>query len=152
MQRWVCHAVRQRLSITSLIGDEIWNIVSAEGWRNSVWPKLDPLAVQALGYALTEDAVRRAPEWRPHLPHLLAEVAEQRAASETDRQACFGVLLRASCALNAPSALTRLLRGRSGHRYRPLATAVRDNLEQILPQAGGWAAGRLRSLIVDLHQ
>ena len=151
VQRWVSHAVRQRLSTTTLIGDELWKIVSSDGWKRDVWPRLDPLAVQALGYALTDDAVRRAPEWLPHLPHLLAEVAEQRAANETDRQAFFGVLLRASCALNAPSALSRLLRGRSGHRYRPLATAVRGNLEQLLPQAGGWAAGKLRALIVDLH-
>lgn len=150
IQRWVCDALRQRLSTAPLIGDELWNIVSAESWKESVWPKLDPVAVQALGCALTDDAVRRVPEWLPHLPHLLAEVAEQRAASEPDRQACFSVLLRASCAVNAPSALSRLLRGRSGHRYRPLATAVRGNLEQILPLAGGWAAGRLRALIVDL--
>lgn len=152
VRRWMCHSVRQRLSTIPVIGDEVWNFVSAENWKTHVWPKLDALAVRALGYGLTDDAVRRNPEWLPHLPHLLADVAEQRAASDTDRQVCFGVLVRACCALNTPSAISRLLRGRSGHRFRPLAAIERSNLEFILPLAGGWAAGRLRALIVDLCQ
>lgn len=150
VQRWLCHAIRQRVSVGALAGDDLWGIVSSDVWKKSTWQNIDRLAAQALGCALVDDAARRRPEWAPHLVHLFTETAEQRAGNEEDRQAFFGLVLRGSCALNASSAICRLLRGRAGHRFRPLATVTRGNLEQVLPQAGGWAAGRLRAVLVDL--
>lgn len=152
VQRWLCHAIRQRVAVGALAGDDLWGIVSSDNWKRSSWQSIDRSAAQALGCALIDDAVRRRPEWAPHLVHLFAEMAEQRAGSEEDRQAFFGLVLRGSCAMNVSSAICRLLRGQAGHRFRPLATIVRGNFEQVLHQAGGWAAGRLRAVLVDLAQ
>jgi hypothetical protein len=151
-QRWTCHSIRQRVSVGALSGDDLWAIVSSDHWRAAVWPTLDRVAAQAIGCALVDDALRRRPEWTPQLAHLFAQGAERRSESESDRQAFFGLVLRSSCSLDSRSAMCRLLRGPAGHRFRPLAAVVRGNLEQVLPQAGGWAAGRLRASLVDLLQ
>lgn len=150
MQSWLGHGVRQRLANAALDGDTIWALVSGTEWKSKTWLAIDPVVAQAVGLALVNDAARRRPEWAPQLPHLLAEVAEGRSGSEEERVAMFGLLLRACCALDAPSGLIRLMRGRSGRHYRTLAVAVKANVEQVLPHAGGWGAGRLRALLVDL--
>jgi len=149
MQRWLCHAIRQRMFTGAVNGDDVWDIVSMESWR-SEWNALDPVAIQAIGSGIIEDAARRRPDWWPRVPHLFAIIAEERIADRSEEEAAFGVLLRACFALHAPSAISRLLRGGAGHHYRPLATAVRGNLERALPAAGGWAAGRIRAVLAEL--
>lgn len=151
MQRWLCHAIRQRIFTGAVNGDDVWDIVSMESWRFE-WNALDSVAIQAIGSGIIEDAARRRPDWWPNVPHLFSIIAEERDADRSDEEAVFGLLLRACFALHAPSALSRLLRGGAGHRYRPLATAVRGNLERGLPAAGGWAAGRIRAMLVELTQ
>lgn len=150
MQRWLCHGIRQRLFLGVLGGDELWEIVSTDEWKVSLWLLIDAISMQALGTGLIDDAARRRPDWRARLPHLFAEIAEERNSVDTDRVVLFGLLLRACFALHATSAMSRLLRGRAGHRYIALATAARGNLEQALPLVGGWAAGRIRAVLADL--
>lgn len=150
MQSLLAQGVHQRLSNAALDGDTIWAVVSGTEWKSKTWLAIDAVVAHAIGRALVDDAARRRPEWAPQLPHLLAEVAETRSDSEEERLAMFGLVLRACSILNAPSGLIRLMRGRNGHHYRQFAATVKANLEQSLPQAGSWGAGRLRALLVDL--
>jgi len=150
MQSLLSQGIRQRLANNALDGDAIWAVVSGKKWKSKTWLTIDPDVAQAIGLALVDDATQRRPEWAPQLPHLLAEVAERRTGSEEERATMFGLLLRACCALNAPSGLIRLMRGQSRRHYRTFSATMKANVEQILPQAGGWGAGRLRALLVDL--
>lgn len=149
-QQLIAHAIRQRVAHGDLSADDLWDVVSGPEWRTEIWRTLDAVAVQAIGIALVDEAARVFPEWAPQLPHLFASLAESREDAEDDRVAMFGLVLKCCCSLNAPSALVRLLRGSNAGRFKPLATNVKGNIESLLPFAGGWAAGRLRGLAVDL--
>lgn len=149
-QIWYCHAIRQRMATDLLSGDEVWALVSESSWRSTTWLCVDLGAAQALGSALVDFAARRNPEWAPQLQHLFVEIAEERSESEGDRLAFFALLLQACSVLNTSSGLERLLGGRYGHHYRSLASDAKQNVEQVLPHAGGWAAGRLRALLVGM--
>ena len=149
-QLWICHAIRRRAESDSLDGDELWAIVSDADWKAKTWLEIDLIAAQALGEGLVTIAARHDPEWAPRLPHLFAGLAEIRLGSEEERVAIFGLLIRSTCALDAPSGLVRLLRGPKGHAYRELAQAVKQNTANLIPFSGGWDAGRIRALLVDL--
>ena len=78
------------------------------------------------------------------------DISEGRSGSEGDRLDIFTLLLQACSVLNTSSGMERLLGGRYGHHYRSLASDAIHNVEQVLPHAGGWAAGRLRALLVSM--
>lgn len=149
-QLLLCQCVRRRVATSLLTGEEVWRTVSSDLWRKEVWPTLDLKAVQSLCYTLIDDAVRRLPDWLSQVPHLFVEIAEARSSHEADRKVCFSIVLKACCALNAPSALSRLLRGSSERSYLPLAETACVYIERLMPNAGRVGASKLRALHVDL--
>jgi hypothetical protein len=152
LQQWRCHALYQRIVSGGVEATTLWEVVSSDKWRSSTWHELDPKATEMLAKCLIEDATLRRPEWWPHLPHMLALMTEAHSSDEIRRFHYFELVLRACLKLSAGSALHRLLASPAGHRFRPMARAVRENMEQHVPHVDAWAAGRLRGAIVDLSR
>ena len=146
----VTAALKAKALTDPAIVEGIWDIVSDRDWRLQVFGNVETQVLGLLIEALTILQVDNRNEWSALLPHYLAEACE-RTEDKERRRDLFLYVVHTSLASETVSAVRRLLRSDHKDKFLELAKQHRDRVEAMRSEYPPWVAGKLRSLIANLH-
>lgn len=126
--------------------DEAWERLADSQWRNGLFQRLTPLALEMLFLALAY-SVNRASERRvAELPHLFAHSCEASGEDKNRADQLFMYTIVSCIHTYSVSALERLLAGKNRTSVLQSAREWRSQLLQASRLSPPWIAARLRAL------
>ena len=132
------------------IAKDIWPIVSDSEWRQKAMGKAERQVLGMLVEAFSAFLAQQQGDWAWHLPHYLAELAEQED-DEKRLHDIFLYVIHTSQSADSVSGVQRLLQGSKKAVFHPWVQEYHDQAVAMYPCYPPWVQGRMRALLASLH-
>jgi hypothetical protein len=136
-------------SLPTISAEQVWKLLSDEGWRNSCFSLKSDTALNLLAAGLRLIQMREDGKWAEQVPLMWARAADDSRLESDRRRQCVTFAILAAAASGTAAAL-RHLRCDKDSLVSAEVEAWRGRLQQRINGAPRWTAGRLRDLLSQL--